>query len=62
MAPATPAAPKAVKNVHVSILDDGIAIIKLDMQGAKVNTLSLSLSSEMGALLDQLVGVHAALV
>ncbi len=50
----------AGKNVTYTVTNDGIAIVKLDLQGSKVNTLNLSLNEEMGPLLDKLVHLRDA--
>jgi hypothetical protein len=46
---------KELKNVKYSITDDGIAVVKLDMQNSKVNTLGMNLSDEMTYLMQKLV-------
>lgn len=43
------------KNLKVSVTEDGIAIVRLDLQGSKVNTLNSNLSGEMVSVMSDLV-------
>ena len=56
MIPVTDAtATSELKHLSLTVNSDGIAIVKIDVQGAKVNTLSTSLAGEFDTILNAVV-------
>ena len=61
-AEAAASASSALKHLSVQVNSDGIAVVKIDVQGAKVNTLGTNLAAEFDAVLNQVVCQDGAFV
>jgi len=51
-ASSAPAAASQLKHLSLNVNPDGIAIVKIDVQGAKVNTINVELATEFDAVLN----------
>ena len=54
-AAAAEASSSDLKHLSMSVNPDGIAIVRIDVQGAKVNTLSMELADEFDSILSSVV-------